>query len=124
MAWTASTRRCQPPHSQGLSLRNYNIRNSQGFGLTQAIWLVQIGSFEVMLLTKIKITSKSYCLNRLDYDVIFSPEVTTVTGGAQGGVSLVVRERTQGWSIQLTRLHGYNMVICEVVSGARCPRLL
>ena len=49
-----------------------------------------------MVLTNTKITSKAYCHNRLGYDVVCSLVVTTATGGAQGGLDLVFRERPKG----------------------------
>ena len=38
---------------------------------------------------------------------------------AQRRVGLVVREQPQGWSIELTRFHRTNVVICVVVTGKR-----
>ena len=38
------------PLPQGLKLGTYNIRNSRGFALAQAIWEVQIGNYDVMIL--------------------------------------------------------------------------
>ena len=53
------------PRLQGLSLGTYNIRDTRGFGLAQANWAVYIGNFNVMLLTKNKITSEMYYHNWL-----------------------------------------------------------
>ena len=44
------------PLPQGLSIRTYNIRDSRGFGLAQAIRAVQIGIFDLTVLTKTKFT--------------------------------------------------------------------
>ena len=99
-----------PPPPRGLSLGTYNIRYARGSGLAEAIWLVQLGSFNVMLLTKTNITSKEYFHNRIFYDMLCLPEFTTDTEGAQGGVGLVVRERPQGWSVDLIRFHGTKVV--------------
>ena len=52
-----------------------------------------------MLLNDTKITSEVYCHNRLGYDVVCFMEVTMYTGGAQGGLGLVVIERPQGWCV-------------------------
>ena len=38
---------------------------------------------------------------------------------AKGGVGLVVRKRQEGWSVELTRFHGPNMVSCELFSGTQ-----
>ena len=48
-----------------------------------------------------------------------SPVEATAAGGVEGGVSLVVREVPRGWSMELTRFHGPNVVLCEVVSGGQ-----
>ena len=77
----------------GLSLRTYNIRDGRGLGHTQAIWAVQLISFDVMILTYTNITSEEYFHSRLGYNVVCSPTVTTANSGAQGGVDLVVRKR-------------------------------
>ena len=47
-----------------------------------------------------------------------------MTGGAQGGVDLVVRERPEGWSVELTRFHGKNIVRCEIMSGGQRTPLI
>ena len=52
-----------------------------------------------MLLTNTKITSKAYFHKRMGYNVVFNMASTTATGGTQGGVGLVVRDRLQGWSV-------------------------
>ena len=39
---------------------------------------------------------------------------TTTAGGEQGGGCLVVRDRPQGWSVELMRFHDPNVVRCEV----------
>ena len=69
-----------------------------------------------MLMIDIKITSKAYCHNRLGYDVVCSPGVTTDTSGAQGVVGLVIREQPQGWSVDSMRFYVPNVVTCEGVS--------
>ena len=52
------------------------------------------------------------------------PETTTTAGSAQGGVVLVFRYRTQGWSVKSTRFHKMNVVSCEVVSGRKWTLLV
>ena len=100
------------------------IHYGQGFGLYQYIWAVHIGIFGVILLTDTKITSEAYFRNRLVYDVVCFPEVTTYTGDAQVGVGLFVRESIQVWSVESMRFHRPNMVIFGVVSsGKRTPLL-
>ena len=85
----------------------------------QAIHAVNIGGFDVMLMTETNITDQAYCRNRLGYSVVCLPEITTTAGGVQGGVVLVVRDRPHGWSVELTSFHGPNLVSCEVVSGGK-----
>ena len=64
-----------------------------------------------MMLIETNIFDKAYCHNRLGYKVVCSLETTTEAGGVQGGVGLVVQERPNGWSVELTRFHGLNVVI-------------
>ena len=88
----------------------------------QAIRAVQIGRFNVMVLMYTKINDQDYYRNRLRCNVVCSPEITTTSGGAQGVVLLVVKDRPQIFSVELTRFHKINMVSCEVVSrGKRTP---
>ena len=70
-----------------------------------------------MLLTETKILDKLYLHNLLRYDDVWSQVVGTADIVAKGGVGLVVRKRQEGWSVELTRFHGPNMVSCEIVSG-------
>ena len=62
--------RRRQPHPQGISLGTFNIRGGWDYGVTQAIWAVQVGRFDVMLMTDTKITDQAYCCNRLGYDVV------------------------------------------------------
>ena len=39
---------------------------------------------------------------------------TSSTGGAQGKVRLVTRERPVGWGIESTRYHSLNVLSCEI----------
>ena len=41
------------------------------------------------------------------------------SGGAQGGVGLIVWERPQGWSIESMRFHGMKMVIFRVATHVK-----
>ena len=43
------------PRPWGLSLGKYHTRNGQGSGIVQAIWAVERGGFDVMILTEKKI---------------------------------------------------------------------
>ena len=75
-----------------------------------------------MILTETKISNQAYCRNRLVSDVVCLLMITTMYGGAQGGVCLVIWDQPQGWILELTRFHGPNMVKYEVVTdGKRTP---
>ena len=63
-------RRC-PPLPPGLSIGMLNVRDGQGFGLAQAIRAVDLRCFDVMILTKTKISITVYCWNLLGYKVTF-----------------------------------------------------
>ena len=59
-------RSLRPP---GISIRKLNIWDGRGFGLAQAIQAVDRRGFNVMILTKTKISTTAYCRNRLGYEV-------------------------------------------------------
>ena len=61
-----------PPLPLGLVIGALNIQDGQGFGLVQAIWAVERGKFDVVVLTKTKISMTAYCRNRLGYEVTCS----------------------------------------------------
>ena len=69
----------------GLNLQMYNIQDGQGFSLPQAIRSMQIGKYNLMLMTKTKIMDEEYCHNYLGYDNVCSQAVGTADGGTQGG---------------------------------------
>ena len=54
---------CRPLHPPGLAIETLNIRDCWGFGMTQAIRMVERGGFDMMLITKIKISMIVYCRN-------------------------------------------------------------
>ena len=84
-----------PARPRGLSLMTYNFCNIRGFGIAQAIQVVHIRSFDLMILTDIDITDKAYCHNRLACEVVWQPSIMTADGGSLGGVSLVIRDQPQ-----------------------------
>ena len=53
------------------------------------------------------------------YNVVCLPMSTTAVDGAQGGVCLVVRDQPQGWSVELTRFHGMNVLSYEVIANVK-----
>ena len=65
----------------------------------QAIWEVQISSFNLMVLKETKTTDQAYCHNRLGYNVVCFLEIMTADGCAKGGVGLLFRDRSQVWII-------------------------
>ena len=95
---TAPPRR-RPPHPTRIAIRALNILDGRGFGLAQAIWAVERGGFDVMLLTETKISTMVYCRNRLRYEVTCSTTRPSSARGAQGSVGLVTRERPVRWGI-------------------------
>ena len=60
---------------------------------------MQIGNYNLMLLTEKKILYDAYCYNRLGYDAVCSQAVGTIARGEQGGVDLVTRKRPKRWSV-------------------------
>ena len=71
-----------------------------------------------------KIPDVVYFKTQLWYDVVFSRVATTVAGGSQGGVGLVLWERPEGWGIYSTCFHGPNVVICNILSGSQQTPLI
>ena len=71
--------------------------------MTQAIHTVEIGGFDVMILTKTKISTTVYCWNWLGFEVTCSTAHPTSNGGDQGGIGIVTMERSVGWGIYSTR---------------------
>ena len=98
--------RLRPLRPWGLSLGTFNKQYDGGFGNAHVIWAVYIGDFDQMILAEIKITGQAYLRNRLGYGVVCLPSTMMAYGGVQGGVGLVIRDQTQGWSIELTRFTG------------------
>ena len=87
-----------------------------GFGLAQAIQVVECGVFDVMLPTKTEIKSEAYSHNFLGYDETFSTERPSSAGGAQGVIGVLTRERPVGWGIESTHYHRPDVVICNIVT--------
>ena len=95
-----------------------------GVGIAHVIWAVQVGGFDLMVLTETNITNQAYCRNRLGYDVVCSPDITTDDGTVQGGVVLVVRYRPNGLSIKSTRFHGPKVASCKIIAGGKRTPLI
>ena len=55
--------------------------------------VVQVGGPNLTFLVNNKVTDKAYYCNRLGYNMVCLPSITTDSGEAQGGVSLVVWDR-------------------------------
>ena len=54
-------------------------------------------NYNLMLLTDKKISYEEYCYKCLGYDTVCSQAVGTMTRGAQWGLELVIRKRTERW---------------------------
>ena len=72
--------RRRPPRPPRIAIRTLNIQDGRGFGMAQAIQAVDRGGFDMMLLTKTKISMTVYCRNRLEYEVKFSAERPSSAG--------------------------------------------
>ena len=62
---TAPLPRLRPLRPPILAIRTLNIWDGRGFGLAQAILMVESGLFHVMILTETKISMTAYCRNRM-----------------------------------------------------------
>ena len=60
----------RPLHPQGLYIGTFNIHIGQGFRIMQDIQVVQIGGFDLIVLTETKVTNQDYCHNRLGYNMV------------------------------------------------------
>ena len=72
-----------------LVIRTLNIRNGRSFGLVQEVQVVKLGGFNLMVITKIKISTMVFFWNCLGYNIFCSTARPASAGGAQGGVDLV-----------------------------------
>ena len=52
-----------PPRPPRIFIRTLNIRNVQGFGLEQMVQAVKLGRFDLIVLTKTKISTTAYFRN-------------------------------------------------------------
>ena len=77
-----------------------------------------------MILTDTKITNRAYCQSRMEHDVVCLLMSMTVADGMQGGVCLVVQDQPQGWSIDVARFHGTNVVSCKVITEVQCNLII
>ena len=113
-------RHCRPPCPPGLFVGT--LRNSRGFVLAQAFEVVKLGRFDLMVVTKTKISMAEYFRNRLGCNIFCLTDRPASAGGAQGGMVLVLRDRLTGWVLELIFFHGPNLGICEVSRGtSRTP---
>ena len=74
------------------------------------------GGFDVMFLIEKKISTTTYCRNRLGDDMTSLAARPSSAGGAQGGVGLVTRLRPAGWGIESTHYHRPNVVSCKIIT--------
>ena len=58
------------PLCQGLTLRNYHIRDGQGYGLVEAVWVARSGGLYLLIFLETKIVNKAYCWSKFGYDVV------------------------------------------------------
>ena len=61
----------------------------------EAVRVERSGGFELMILTKTKITDKVYCQCNMVYDVVFLEAHTTSAEDAQVGLGMIVHNRPQ-----------------------------
>ena len=122
-ALTSPLRR-RSPCSHGLKLGMYNIQYGQGFGLPQALKAVQLGKYDLVLLTETKTLDSVHCKIFRRYDIVCSMAATTASGGAQGDMGLLYMENTEGWYIESTYFRGPNLMNCGIVSGLKQTPLI
>ena len=77
-----------------------------------------------MVLTKTKVDVQSYCHIRLGYYVLCSSSITTDSVRYQWGVVLIFQYRPKGWSVELMRFHGMNVVGCKIIVGGKRKPLI
>ena len=82
----------RPPCPPGVSLWTYNIQDGCGFIPPQSIHDIQLGNYDLMLLTEKNIPDTVYCHNHLGHDIVYYQEAVTLDRGAQEGVGMVIRE--------------------------------
>ena len=50
--------------------------------------------------------------------------IMTVADDMQGGVCLLVQDQPQGWSIEVARFHGTNLVSYKVITEVQCTLVI
>ena len=53
--------RCQPPLPPGIAIGTLNIRDDRVFGIVQVILVVDLGRFDLMVLTETNISTTMHC---------------------------------------------------------------
>ena len=111
-----------PPHRRpsrppGIAIGTLIIQDGKGFGVAQAIRMMERRGLDVMLLTEKNIQTKAYSQNKLGYKVTFLAACPSSSGSSQGLVGLVTREWPNIWGVKSMRFHGTNMVSCDIVTG-------
>ena len=101
----------------GLNLGTYNILDSCGFELPQAIQAVKRGNYDLKLLTDTKILDKVYRCNCLGCEIVFSRATATASGGAHGGLGILFLDKPEGWIVKSKNFHRPNMVTCKPIAG-------
>jgi hypothetical protein len=105
------------PKPPSITIGTYNIRDSQNSGLAAAVRAIQLGNYNLAILTETKIPDNIYTKHCLDYHVVCSQATPGPNGGAQGGIALCTRQQPEGWEIESTQFHGPNVLSCLIVTG-------
>ena len=77
-------------------------------------------NYNLMLLMDMNILDAVCCKNHLGYEVVCLRAFLATDRSVNWGVVLVTRESPEVWYVDSTRLHGLNMVSCDIVSGLQC----
>ena len=72
---------------------------------------MQIGNYNLVMLTATKIPDVLYFQNHLGYDIVYSQLVGTAVRGAQGRGGPGHEGVLEVWIFESTRFHGTKMVI-------------
>ena len=75
-----------------LAIGTLNICNVMGFRIAQEVQVVDLGGFNLMVLTKTNISMTAYFRNQIGYNMVCSTAHSSRAGGEQGVVVLVLQD--------------------------------
>ena len=110
------------PPARRLQLCTYNIQDARNSRLEGAIRNLSVQNIDVGILTELRIpqTSPIHTRSSQGYTVY----ATYTTRMNQGGIGLVFRQQSVGWSLESIQRHGPNVLSCYLIIGSKRQPLI